>query len=228
MKRLTDLLNLFYPRICICCEEHLLDQEQLICLTCRFDLPFADNGDFMTNLTTKIFKGRVPIEKGASFLLYHQTGKTKKIIQHLKYRGKQEIGSFIGIWFGGLLLNSGMFTGIDYIIPVPLHRKKLKKRGYNQLTRFGKELSKVLSISYEEEILHRKSFTKTQTQKKRLDRFKNTESRFVVEQPDKVNGKHVLLIDDVVTTGATLEACCKELLKCGDIKISIVTIGITE
>lgn len=227
-KRLSQLLNLLYPRTCACCEEHLLDQEELICLACRFDLPLVDNGDFKSNPTTKIFQGRIPIEKGASFVFYYELGKTKKLIHQLKYKGKQEIGSFIGSWFGRSLVKSNEFNDIDYIIPVPLHKSKLRKRGYNQLTTFGKELSKLLSIPFNEKILQRKTFTKTQTRKKRLDRFQNTESRFIVEEPKKVIGKHILLIDDVITTGATLESCCTEILKSDKVKISILTMAITE
>lgn len=228
IKGLSWLINLFYPRTCICCETHLLDQEELICLTCRFDLPMVDNLDYRSNSITKIFQGRIPIEKGASFLFYHESGKTKKIIHHLKYKGRQEIGSIIGYWFGKSLVESNEFKDINYIIPVPLHRSKLRRRGYNQLTTFGKELSELLSIPFNENILQRKTFTKTQTRKKRLDRFQNTEARFIIEDRKKLNGKNILLIDDVITTGATLESCCKELLKSNDIKISILTIGITE
>ena len=120
------------------------------------------------------------------------------------------------------------FNDFDCIIPVPLHQKKLQKRGYNQLTRFGEKLAELLQIDYVENLLERVSFTNTQTKKKRLDRFQNTSSKFVLKDLKKLQNNHVLLIDDVVTTGATLEACCKELLKVDGIKISIVTMAITE
>lgn len=227
MKSLSHLFNLFYPSVCVCCEEKLLDQEKLICLRCRFDLPFVDNGNFISNNLTNTFKGRILLEKGASFLYYNEVGKTKNLIHALKYRANQEIGDFIGNWFGEKLLASKNFNDIDYIIPVPLHKSKLRKRGYNQLTLFGESLSKVLNIDYLEGALKRISFTKTQTSKKRIDRFQNTSSKFTINKPEVLNHKHVLLIDDVITTGATLEACCKELLKAEKIKISIVTIAIT-
>ena len=222
------LANLFYPKSCICCEESLLDQEQHLCLTCRFDLSFVDNGTYQTNLVTRVFDGRVPIAKGASFLHYHEIGKTKQLIHELKYKNNQNIGSFLALWFGKELAASGEFKEVDCIIPVPLHEKKLKKRGYNQLTKFGHVLSDLLKTRYEPSVLKRLSFTTTQTRKKRLDRFQNTSSRFVVAQPELLNNQHILLIDDVITTGATLEACCKELLKAENVKISIVTLAITE
>ena len=228
MKSLSHLFSLFYPEVCICCSTPLLDQEKLICLSCRFDLPFVDNGDYRNNLTTKIFMGRVRLEKAASFLYYHQTGKTKQLIHELKYRGNQEIGILIANWFGSQLTKSKNFKSFDCIIPVPLHQKKLKKRGYNQLTTFGKRLGELLQIDYREDLLQRVSFTNTQTKKRRLDRFQNTNSKFVLEDLITLQDKHILLIDDVVTTGATLEACCNELLKTNGIKISIATMAITE
>lgn len=227
MKSLSHLFSLFYPNHCVCCSTTLLDQEKLICLACRFDLPFIDNENYTKNAVTKILEGRVSIQKGASFLYYHETGKTKQLIHELKYRGNQTIGSFIGNWFGKHLLHSNQFNDIDCIIPVPLHKKKLKKRGYNQLTEFGKSLSCILQATYLSELLQRVSFTHTQTRKKRLDRFQNTESKFVLKDLKALSNKHVLLIDDVITTGATLEACCNELQKTANIKISIVTMAIT-
>ena len=228
MKSLHNLFNLFYPNNCVCCEQPLLDQERLICLECRFDLPFIDNGNYESNLLTQTLEGRIIIEKGASFLYYHPIGKVKKLIHQLKYKNNQEVGEFLGNWFGKKLLESGVFTGIDYIIPVPLHKKKLRKRGYNQLTKFGEILGEILEISYLENVLTRTSASKTQTFKKRIDRFRNLDTKFNNIHKDILNNKHVLLIDDVVTTGATLEACCKEILKSENVKISIVTLALTE
>ena len=228
MKRVSYLFNLFYPKVCMCCDTHLLDQETLICLACQFDLPFVDNGDFIRNPVTKIFDGRVPIEMGASFLFYHEIGKTKQLIHELKYKGNENVGVYLANWFGKQLTSSQLFASCDCIVPVPLHRSKLKQRGYNQLTQFGRQLSKLIEVPYNETILQRISFTKTQTKKKRLDRFQNTHSRFVVEQPELISNKHILLIDDVITTGATLESCCRELLKGENVKISILTMAITE
>ena len=228
MKIVKHLFNLFYPSTCICCEQNLLDQEKIICIECRADLPFAENGDFISNPLTFIFEGRVLIEKGASFLYYHPSGKVKKLIHELKYKNNQEVGKFLGKWFGERLLKSTKFKDIDFILPVPLHIKKQQKRGYNQLTKFGDSLSTVLHTKYLENVLIRSSTSKTQTFKNRVERFKNLMTNFSITDTTFLKNKHVLLIDDVVTTGATLEACCKELLKTENIKISIATIALTE
>lgn len=228
MKGLQDLFNLFYPSVCLCCEQYLLDQEKIICIECRLDLPFIDNGDSTSNLLTQTLEGRVLLEKGASFLYYHPVGKVKKLIHQLKYKNNESVGVFLGEWFGQKLLETGKFSEIDYIIPVPLHEKKLRQRGYNQLTKFGESLSTILNIEYLEDVLIRSSATKTQTFKNRVERFKNLMTNFSITGTILLKNKHVLLIDDVVTTGATLEACYKQLLKAENIKISIVTIALTE
>ncbi len=191
------------------------------------DLPFVDNMDCTKNQLTNIFEGRIPIEKGASFLYYTEIGKTKSLIHQLKYKSNQEVGSFVGNWFGKILLDTKQLDDIDGIIPVPLHVKKLRKRGYNQLTTFGKSLSNLLKVDYHDSILKRVSSAKTQTLKKRLERFDNSNSKFTLENSVIIENKHILLIDDVVTTGATLEACSLELLKIKGVRISIITIALT-
>jgi ComF family protein len=228
MKIVKHLFNLFYPSTCICCEQNLLDQEKIICIECRADLPFAENGDFISNQLTLIFEGRVLIEKGASLLYYHPSGKVKKLIHELKYKNNQEVGEFLGKWFGERLLKSTKFKDIDFILPVPLHIKKQQKRGYNQLTKFGDSLSTVLHTKYLENVLIRSSTSKTQTFKNRIERFENLMTNFSITDTALLKNKHILLIDDVVTTGATLEACCKELLETENIRISIATIALTE
>lgn len=228
MKSLHNFINLFYPDVCVCCDTRLLNQEEHICLRCRIDLPFIDCQNFHSNPLTEIFEGRILIEKGASFLFYSQFGKTKKIIHELKYKGNQKIGIFLANWFGQQLLTSNEFYDIDCIIPVPLHSKKMRQRGYNQLTKFGECLSVILDTEYSDTILKRVSSTKTQTLKKRLERFKNQDSKFILTDTSLLENKHILLIDDVITTGATLEACYNELAKTRNLKISIVTIALTQ
>ena len=228
MKIFQHLFNLFYPSTCTCCEQNLLDQENIVCIECRADLPVVENGDFITNQLTLTFEGRVLIEKGASFLYYHPSGKVKKLIHELKYKNNQEVGEFLGKCFGERLLKSTKFKDIDFIIPVPLHIKKQQKRGYNQLTKFGDSLSTVLHTKYLENVLIRSSTSKTQTFKNRIERFENLMTNFSITDTALLKNKHILLIDDVVTTGATLEACCKELLETENIRISIATIALTE
>ena len=228
MKYLYNLLHLFFPKICITCNTQLLISEKLICTPCRHDLPIICYKDLKNNKIKNAFLGRIPIEKAISFLFYRKEGKAKKIIHSLKYKGNQEVGHFIGEWFGNMLKESNEFKTIDHIVPVPLHNKKLKQRGYNQLTTFGKTLSKQLNSNYKPNVLIRTSASKTQTFKQRVERFSNSDTKFNLRDLDLFKNKHILLIDDVITTGATLEACCKELLRVENIKISIVTMAYTE
>lgn len=228
MKYLLSVTHLFYPKICITCHTELLISEKLICTTCRHDLPIICYNDFKNNKIKNTFLGRLPIEKAISFLYYRKEGKVKKLIHALKYKGKQKVGNFIGDWFGNSLKESNQLNDIDYVIPVPLHKKKLKRRGYNQLTTFGLTLSKHLNTIYNPDILIRTDSSKTQTFKQRFERFSNNETKFSLVDFEIFKNKHILLIDDVITTGATLESCCKELLKTENIKISIVTMAYTE
>lgn len=228
MKGLQHLFNLFYPDTCVCCDQYLLDQEKIICIECRLDLPFIETGNSTYNPLLETLKGKVIVEEGTSFLYYHPVGKVKKLIHQLKYKNNQKVGVFLGEWLGLKLLETKAYNNIDYIIPVPLHKDKLRLRGYNQLTKFGETLSSILNIEYLEGVLIRNTMAKTQTLKKRLDRFKSLVNNFSLINADLLKNKHVLLIDDVVTTGATLEACCNELLKVEGMKISIVTIALTE
>ncbi len=228
MKIVKDFFDLFYPKLCAICDEKLLLSEKTLCIFCRHDLPLVNEKNYSNNKITQIFYGRVLIEKAMSFLFYRKEGKAKILIHQLKYKGNQEIGTFLGKWFGGLLKDSKEFLEVDYIVPVPLHPKKLKKRGYNQVTTFGKQLSKIMKIPYKTGVLIRTSATKTQTLKHRFERFSNTATKFYVEDTLVFNNKHILLIDDVITTGATLEACCREILKSERVKISIVTMAFTE
>ena len=161
-------------------------------------------------------------------MFYRKKGNTQKLIHDLKYKGNEEIGVLFGNWLGEILKENKEFSAIDYIIPVPLHPKKLRERGYNQVTKFGQTVGKHLNITYLENSLIRISSTKTQTFKARFERFNNIDTKFLLTDPSFFDHKNILLIDDVITTGATLEACAKEFLKSKNCTISILTIAYTE
>ena len=228
MKILKDFFRIFYPELCANCDNQLEKNENTICTFCRHDLPLTNFTNYSENKITKTFYGRVVIEKANSLLFYRKVGITKKLIHELKYKGNEEIGHFFGNWLGEILKQNNQFSDINLIIPVPLHPKKLKQRGYNQVSKFGEKLSDYLEKPFLENVLLRTSTSKTQTFKARFERFNNNDTKFQLNNTSTFKGKHILLIDDVITTGATLEACAKELQKMEGVKISILTMAYTE
>lgn len=228
MNFFNDILNIFYPNICLCCSNYLTTHEHLICLVCRNDLPLTNFSFETPNLLEKAFYGRIPIEHGTALFYFYKKGKIQQLIHHLKYKGQQEVGNFIGNWLGENMVLSDRFKDIDCIIPVPLHQKKLKKRGYNQVTEFGNSLSKKLNIPFYENILKKKTAINSQTKLIRLDRWRNVEELFYVDHKTSLTNKHILLIDDIITTGATLEACYLALQTFENIKISIAAMAYTN
>lgn len=228
MTFLNNLFRIFYPKLCVNCKNQLDVNEDTLCTFCRHDLPLANYTNYIDNKITKIFYGRVLVEKANTLLFFRKEGITKKLIHQLKYKGNQEIGVFIGNWLGILLKENGEFSDIDAIIPVPLHPKKLKQRGYNQVSKFGERLSYHLEKPFIKDNLIRTSTSKTQTFKARFERFDNIDTKFHLKNTSIFKNKHILLIDDVITTGATLEACIKELQKTENSKVSVLTMAYTE
>ncbi|MBU3010224.1 ComF family protein [Polaribacter vadi] len=228
MRILKDLFYIFYPKLCVVCDEHLLENENIICTLCRHDLPLTNFNDYKNNKVTQTFYGSVTIDKGYALLFYRKEGSTLNLIHDLKYKDNENIGVFFGNWLGEILKENSEFKDVDYIIPVPLHPKKLRERGYNQVTKFGKRLNFHLNIPLIENELIRISSTKTQTFKSRFERFRNLDTKFSLSNPSQFNNKHILLIDDVITTGATLKACAKEFQKSENCKISVLTMAYTE
>lgn len=228
MKILKNMFAVFFPEVCLCCNDYLLTNESVICLTCRHDLPLTNFSFEENNLIEKSFFGRIPLESATSLFYFFKKGKIQRLIHELKYNKQQQAGNLIGDWLGEQLIESKRFETVDCIIPVPLHRIKLKKRGYNQVTTFGKSLAKKLAIPFHENILIRVTSTKTQTKKLRIDRWKNVQELFFVQNIATLENKHILLIDDVITTGATLEACYEALNKTKNLKISIASMAYTK
>ncbi|MCM5662043.1 ComF family protein [Galbibacter mesophilus] len=227
VKIINDLENLFFPTTCLGCTKIIPPHAGSICVSCRHELPLTQYINENDNPTEKILYGRVKIENGASFLRYYKKGIVQQLIHHLKYKGHEEIGIFFGKWMGKELAASKRFNDIDLVIPVPLHPKKLKSRGYNQVSKFGEEIAKALGATYSEEILINTSYSKSQTLKDRLSRNFGKKSNYIVTTETNLNEKHILIVDDVITTGATMERCIKAFSKNKNIKISIATIAIT-
>jgi ComF family protein len=225
---LESLINLFFPKVCCGCKSFLLESEYVICTVCRHELPLTQFHLNAANEGYQKFYGRIAVEHVSTFLYFHKRGKVQEMIHSLKYRGHEEIGTLLGNWYAAELKSLAVFKTIDYIIPVPLHKKRLRERGFNQVTTFGKALSQQLSIPYDEKILVRRIYSKTQSKKNLLERMKGAESVFDVEFDISHHGKHFLIIDDVLTTGSTLENCARALLKIPGVKISIVTMAMSH
>lgn len=222
---IKNLIKLLFPSFCSGCSDHLVTNEAFICSRCRHDLPYTNHHLVKDNETYKKFYGRLPVEHASSIVYFHKKGIVQQLIHNLKYKGAEEIGAFFGTLYSNELLEVHAVEKFDVVIPVPLHKKKLRKRGYNQVTQFGSTLAHSLSIPYNDTLLIRKFYSKTQTKKNLLGRTEINTSLFEANFSENDHGKHFLLIDDVITSGATLEACGKALLKIPNVKISIVTIA---
>jgi len=227
MNFFKNLVYLFFPDTCLVCKESLNKSENYLCINCLHDLPLSNFTNMPNNEVEKSFLGRVPITSATALLLYSKKSKVQKLIYQLKYKNQQQIGLFLGNWLAAEMVLTDRFKNIDYVIPVPLHKKKLKSRGYNQVEKFGKSIAEKLQAKYVDDILLKITSTSSQTKKHRYERFKNVNEIFYLTNSPYFKNKNILLVDDIITTGATLEACCLELLKTSGIKISIATMAFT-
>lgn len=223
---IKNLLDLFYPIVCLSCSNNLVEGEKVLCLHCRHELPLTDHFENSENDIHKKFYGRLELEFGGSLLHFHKEGMVQRLIHHLKYKGHEEVGSYIGGWCGELLQEYFPNNDFDIIVSVPLHKRKLRQRGYNQLTKFGKELSKSLQIPFREDILHRDFYDITLTKKSFFDRT-TKKTYFGINKDKSLENKHFLLIDDVITTGGTLESCGKLILSIPNTRLSILSMANT-
>ena len=223
-----SIINLFFPKVCSGCSSFLLSNENVICTVCRHEIPLTNHHLNPENDAFKKFYGRIPVVHTSALFYFHKKGIVQELIHNLKYKGHEEIGAILGEWYAEDLKTIDLLQSVDEIIPVPLHRRKLKERGYNQVTAFGTALSSSLNIDYNDTILVRNVYSKTQSKKNLLGRTEGIESTFDVSFTEKNHNKHFLLIDDVITTGATLEACSRALLKIPGAKISIVCMAMAQ
>lgn len=219
------MLNLLFPRVCNGCSKVLLKAEKTLCTTCIHSLPLVCHHRTGNESMKTIFYGKFPVEHATSIIQFQKRGITQELMHNLKYRKQKHISSFFGKWLGAELAETDEYKLIDMVIPVPLHKQKLKERGFNQVEGFGKEIAKALGIVYNDDILIKISKTKSQVFKKRFTRFQSDEI-FTVQNAQLINKKHILLVDDIVTTGATLENCALQLLKNTQAKLSLATIAI--
>ena len=223
-----SIINLFFPKVCSGCNSFLLTNENVICTHCRHDIPLTNLHLIADNDAFKKFYGRIPVLHASTLFYFHKKGIVQQLIHNLKYKGHEEIGTILGEWYAEDLKTIDLFHSVDQIIPVPLHPRKLKERGYNQVTAFGKALSSSLNVEYNHSILVRNIYSKTQSKKNLLGRTEGIETIFDVSFTDSDHNKHFLLIDDVITTGSTLEACSRALLKIPGARISIVCMAMAQ
>lgn len=220
------LFDLFYPNLCLICGESLVTGENQLCLKCFTNIPKTGYHLIKDNPVEKRFWGKVPVERATSYFFFQKGSDFQKLIHELKYRGNSEVGVTMGKYAGVDLMESSEFSSVDMIVPVPLHEKKEAKRGYNQSEMIGRGLAEVMGKSLNVKNLYRMQERATQTRKSVYERYENTQGIFGVKRPVEFSGKHILLVDDVLTTGSTLEACIQALLTIENIKVSVFTLAV--
>ena len=227
---LADLVALFFPQACLACTEPLVAGEQHLCTGCRTELPYTDYHllPAAQNPLGRRFWGKLPVVHVVSYLRFLRHGRVQQLLHQLKYQGQEQVGRALGQLYGAELLASGLGAEFEVVVPVPLHRRKLARRGYNQADAFAEGLAAALPGQRASHALRRTEHTDSQTRKSRAERWQNVAAVFEVAQPASVVGRHVLLVDDVLTTGATLEACGGALLAAGARAVSIATIACAE
>lgn len=226
MSIFSDFLDLVFPPICICCQYRLINGEKFICLSCLNKIPTTDYHNNPRNNLEQFLSGRFPFTNAASYAHFVKEGLIQKLIHELKYRNNPELGLFLGEMCAYSLKDSSFIKSIDFLVPVPIHPKREKIRGYNQSLKIAEGISNKLSIPILSNNLIRIIDNPSQTKQSKNERWLNTENIFDLRDYNVLEGKHILLIDDIITTGSTIESCAKAILKKGEgIEISIYSIG---
>jgi len=220
-----NFINLFFPDLCVICNERLNEGEQHICTDCLLLLPKTNFHLQPDNRLEQFFAGRIPFRHIAAYAYFVKGGSIQNIIHELKYNQNPKIGHFIGKLCGENIKDSDFVSSIDLIVPVPLHPKRQKERGYNQSFEICRGISEITKISVDNTTLIRKVNNPSQTKNSRFDRWKNVEDIFSITDEEAFRNKHILLVDDVITTGSTLESCAKGILKCNGSQVSIFAVG---
>lgn len=226
MNCVQDFINLLLPRLCATCGTGMVNNERVVCIKCLYELPRTRFESFRDNPVAGLFWGRIPVEYANSYFSYQAGSRFQSIIHDLKYRDRKDIGREFGRLLGQELWGSGFCTA-DMILPVPLSRIKQFKRGYNQCDPICAGISDRLNIPYYSNLLDRPLGSGSQTDKSRIGRWKNVTGNFRVRHPGEIQGKHILLADDVITTGSTLEACANAILEIDGTRISIATLAVS-
>jgi ComF family protein len=222
---LSNFIALFYPDYCSGCGRTLVKSEEYLCLHCLEDLPHTDFHKYKDNPVEMIFAGRVPVFQASAFCFFKKGNTIQTLIHQLKYKGNYGIGAYLGRQFGLELTKTETFQSVDIIVPIPLHLQKLMQRGYNQSECIGRGMREVLSKPIDTSSLIRVTPTSTQTRKERYQRWENVSDIFRLTETNTLAGKHILLVDDVVTTGATIESAARRLFTLADVKVSVACLA---
>ena len=223
-----SFLHVVFPHVCDGCGSDLLNIESRLCIRCLATLPETNFEQHAANPVEKMFWGRMPLVSAASHFYFTKESLIQHLMHQFKYKGNEDLGLQLGRMMGYAIRSSNRFHVIDALVPLPLFPFKEKKRGYNQATVLCKGIAEVLSLPVLNNVITRPQHTETQTKKGRIERWRNIEGKFYLLDPSAIQDKHLLLVDDVVTTGATLEACGNELLAPGNVKLSLVTLCIAS
>lgn len=219
---------MFFPKVCEACSSYLSDNERIICTLCRHQLPVTNFHLHQDDTVKKVLYGRVQLEEATALLYFSKKGLVQQLMHNLKYRGHEFIGELLGAWLGDELKDLEVYKSVDFVIPVPLHRTKLRRRGFNQVEKFGQEIAKALNAEYKNEILLKKFKTRTQVFKNRIGRYDDSQAQFYVQDFEALTNSHILIVDDIITTGATMERCINALNSIEGVKVSIATMAIAE
>ncbi len=223
---ISSLIDLFFPRVCLACSQFIPIDMHGICLRCRHELPVTNFHLSADQTFERVLAGRAKIVQGTALFHFEKKGLVQQLLHKLKYKGYESIGCILGDWLGGELRLIPSYQNIDVVLPVPLHKKRERQRGYNQVAKFAMHIAKALQADYLDTVLIKTTHTPSQIKKKRLARWHDTKAVFAINDYRPIQNKHILLVDDLVTTGATLEACIQVLNIAPHIKISIATIAI--
>jgi ComF family protein len=227
MALINDFMSLIYPVFCESCSRDLFKHEVYVCNLCKVDLPRSNFHKNSENELSGILAGRIPFDKAMSLFVFEKKGRVQNLLHAIKYKKQKELAEFLGKLYAEELYNDKAHEGMDVIIPIPLHQKRIKERGFNQSFYFAKGLSSGLNLPVVQNLVREKE-TSSQTRKKKFERWENVEGIFDLKDADSLEGKHILLVDDVITTGATLEAAWNKLKEVEGIKISLAAIAFAK
>jgi len=225
-KIINEINNILLPRVCFGCNTQLFRGERILCAVCRHDVPLTDHNYLEENAVDRIFYGRTPIKKAGAFVFFSKNGLIKNLLHWLKYKNQEQIGVFFGDWCGAYLKENDQLRNIDVVVPVPLHPKKQRKRGYNQVALFARKIADHIGATYCDDLLIKTKNIKTQTKKGRHRRWESSKDAFELNTSNKRSFEHVLLVDDVITTGATIESCAQTLLQQKNTEVSVLSIAV--